>query len=138
MQKSASIGKLYRLSYVKAYEVEGKDDWVEIEIGPQHTGYVLMDDISLTWDDLSPTEEDLVKLKRGRYYDFEPTAAYQARLDKQEAQEQQALKAANATTRRKYITGPKGGCYFINSSGNKEYVDRSFLNNNRQPFTTLP
>jgi|GEM_PF-1803648 len=25
-----------------------------------------------------------------------------------------------------YITGPRGGCYYINSSGNKTYVDHSF------------
>ena len=24
-----------------------------------------------------------------------------------------------------YITGPKGGCYYINSNGNKTYVDRT-------------
>ena len=24
--------------------------------------------------------------------------------------------------------GPKGGCYYINSSGNKEYVDRKYCN----------
>jgi hypothetical protein len=29
----------------------------------------------------------------------------------------------NGTT--KYITGPRGGCYYINSNGKKTYVDRS-------------
>jgi len=24
-----------------------------------------------------------------------------------------------------YITGPRGGCYYINGNGNKTYVDRS-------------
>lgn len=28
-------------------------------------------------------------------------------------------------TYRNYIRGPRGGCYYINSSGNKTYVDRS-------------
>lgn len=27
-----------------------------------------------------------------------------------------------------YITGPRGGCYYINSSGNKEYVSHSLCN----------
>lgn len=27
-----------------------------------------------------------------------------------------------------YITGPRGGCYYINSNGNKTYVDHSFCN----------
>lgn len=29
---------------------------------------------------------------------------------------------------RTYIRGPRGGCYYINSNGNKTYVDRSFCN----------
>lgn len=31
--------------------------------------------------------------------------------------------AANGSSR--YITGPRGGCYYINGNGNKTYVDRS-------------
>lgn len=27
-----------------------------------------------------------------------------------------------------YKDGPKGGCYYINSNGNKTYVDRSYCN----------
>lgn len=27
---------------------------------------------------------------------------------------------------RRYHTGPRGGCYYINSSGNRSYVDRSY------------
>lgn len=26
---------------------------------------------------------------------------------------------------RRYYTGPRGGCYYINRNGNKTYVDRS-------------
>jgi hypothetical protein len=26
----------------------------------------------------------------------------------------------------RYIRGPRGGCYYINANGNKQYVDRSF------------
>lgn len=29
------------------------------------------------------------------------------------------------SSRSGYITGPRGGCYYINSNGNKTYVDRS-------------
>ncbi len=29
---------------------------------------------------------------------------------------------------RTYIRGPRGGCYYINSNGNKTYVDRSLCN----------
>ncbi len=34
--------------------------------------------------------------------------------------------AANDQQQRQYITGPRGGCYYINSNGNKTYVDKSF------------
>ncbi|SMG53058.1 hypothetical protein SAMN03080602_04324 [Arenibacter troitsensis] len=39
----------------------------------------------------------------------------------------------NSTTRktynsRTYYRGPRGGCYYINSNGNKSYVDRSMCN----------
>lgn len=44
-------------------------------------------------------------------------------------------KATNSTYKRKtyqsyrtYYRGPKGGCYYINSNGNKSYVDRSLCN----------
>ncbi len=29
---------------------------------------------------------------------------------------------------RRYYRGPRGGCYYINSNGNKSYVDRSLCN----------
>jgi len=32
------------------------------------------------------------------------------------------------TTDRTYIRGPRGGCYYISSSGSKVYVDRSLCN----------
>jgi hypothetical protein len=32
---------------------------------------------------------------------------------------------ARKSTSRKYIRGPRGGCYYINGNGNKTYVDRS-------------
>lgn len=35
---------------------------------------------------------------------------------------------SNYSTSRIYIRGPRGGCYYINSNGNKIYVDRSVCN----------
>ncbi len=34
---------------------------------------------------------------------------------------------------RKYITGPRGGCYYMNSAGNKTYTDRSFCGSTNNP-----
>ncbi|WP_298547103.1 hypothetical protein [uncultured Aquimarina sp.] len=33
-----------------------------------------------------------------------------------------------STSSRRYIRGPRGGCYYINSNGNKTYVSRSLCN----------
>lgn len=35
---------------------------------------------------------------------------------------------ARKSTGRRYIKGSRGGCYYINSNGNKTYVDRSLCN----------
>lgn len=34
-------------------------------------------------------------------------------------------KSYRSSNKGKYIRGPRGGCYYINSSGRKVYVDRS-------------
>ncbi|MEZ5425864.1 MAG: SH3 domain-containing protein [Pyrinomonadaceae bacterium] len=34
----------------------------------------------------------------------------------------------NDSGKRKYIRGPRGGCYYINSNGNKTYVSRTLCN----------
>lgn len=36
--------------------------------------------------------------------------------------------ARKSAAGRTYIRGPRGGCYYINSRGNKTYVDRSLCN----------
>lgn len=47
---------------------------------------------------------------------------------KNNSQKSSKNKKKNSSTSRKYITGPRGGCYYINSNGNKVYVDRSLCN----------
>lgn len=36
--------------------------------------------------------------------------------------------SSNNSSGKTYYTGPKGGCYYYNSNGNKSYVDRSLCN----------
>ncbi len=43
-------------------------------------------------------------------------------------EEAQPYRSAGPTRYRQYIRGPRGGCYYISSSGNKVYVDRSLCN----------
>lgn len=122
--KSATIGKVGRLSFIRAYDVENNEEWVEAQIG-EHTGYISRDAVAIDWEELAPTAADSTKLIRGAYYDFDPSPAYAAQLKKAAAEEERELRAANTAPRRKYYRGPKGGCYFINSAGNKQYVDHS-------------
>jgi len=35
---------------------------------------------------------------------------------------------SSSSSAKSYIRGPRGGCYYINSSGGKTYVDRSMCN----------
>jgi hypothetical protein len=124
--KAPVIGQIYRLSYVKAYEVDDNHVWTEIEFG-EHTGYVLTKYLALEMEELKPTHDDSAYLRTGQNHFFWPTEAYTAQLKRAAAAEQaRTERAANSTPHRKYITGERGGCYFINSHGNKEYVDRRF------------
>jgi hypothetical protein len=119
--KGAAVGRLYRLNYVEAYVVEGKPDWMHIFFG-DHSGYIYKKDIATKWEDMHLANEELEKLKSGRYFSFDPSAAYKAQL----AQEAAAAQRASSGGGRKYYLGPQGGCYFINSHGKKEYVARSY------------
>jgi hypothetical protein len=123
--KSPSIGKILRLSYIRAYEVDNNPDWVQIDFG-DHSGYALREDVAIDWEELEPSPEDSARLQTGQFHFFTPTATYTAQLKKAAAEEERVMRVANAAPRRKYYTGPRGGCYYINSSGNKQYVDRSY------------
>jgi hypothetical protein len=123
--KSPSIGKILRLSYIRAYEVDNQTDWAEINFG-EHSGYVLREHVAADWEELAPSHEDSAKLENGQHYYFTPTAAYTAQLKRAAAEEERAMRAANAAPARKYYRGPRGGCYYINAKGNKQYVDHSY------------
>lgn len=123
--KSPSIGKILRLSYVRAFEVDNHPDWVQIDFD-EHSGYVLREYVAMDWEELEPSHEDSARLETGQHHYFTPTAAYTAQLKRAAAEEERAMRVSNAAPRRKYYLGPKGGCYFINSKGNKQYVDHSY------------
>ncbi|HEX6427956.1 MAG TPA: SH3 domain-containing protein [Niastella sp.] len=126
------IGQIHRLSYVKAFQVDNKPDWAEISFGEydgKYTGYVLGKYVAEDWDELTPTAEDSVTLISGPNYNFIPNKANLAKAKQAEAaQQQRAISTSRSGSGRKYHLGPRGGCYFINSHGNKEYVDRSYCN----------
>ena len=77
-----------------------------------------------------------------KYYDYTQTPVYKAKEQKEmaaraaakakqdeaDAREDAAINAREAKARRaKYHWGPKGGCYFINSNGKKQYVEDKSL-----------
>ncbi len=125
---SMTIGKLYRGSYVRSFEVENdKSGYIEIHFqNYEYKGYIKEDDIVFDFEEFDPPAEPelLQSLNNWRYTKFEISPAYKAKLEKAEAAEERARNASGP--KRRYIRGPKGGCYFINSKGNKEYVDHSF------------
>lgn len=130
--QSLIVGQIHRLSYVKAFEVDGKPDWAEISFGEyegKYTGFVLGKYIADDWDELAATAEDSVTLISGPNYNFAPNSANLAKARQAEMAQQLKVAApakSGSRSGRKYILGPRGGCYFINSHGNKEYVDRSY------------
>lgn len=133
------MGKIYFGSYIK---VESTDElgnaWITIEgegginnISGQIKIADYVDDIRR----LKGTPEEMAIVKSRRYYKFEEDAAYATYAKKQREEARQEALAAAAARRssrsrsaqsRTYITGPRGGCYYINSNGNKVYVDHSF------------
>ncbi len=52
--------------------------------------------------------------------------------------EETPTNAPIADTQRTYITGERGGCYYINSNGNKTYVDRSLCGESSSAITSTP
>lgn len=78
----------------------------------------------------SPDYQMIEKVQAGLGERLEQLAlAERQKREKQQRAEELALRRAE--TRRAsspYITGPRGGCYYINSHGNKTYVDRSRCN----------
>lgn len=55
----------------------------------------------------------------------EPTASSAAAVSPAKAT---ALSTSSGPSDRKYIRGSRGGCYYLNSRGNKTYVDKSLCN----------
>jgi len=118
------LGKVYRNSYVHVDDFIDNTPYIEVTVGAKHTGYLLRSEVVETLDSLATTADTLADLKAHRSHGFTATPTYQARLNREAQAEAAELRAMNNPPKRKLIRGPQGGCYFINASGNKEYVDR--------------
>ena len=96
-------------------------------------GYMLYTDLVEYLEEVNFPAADIALYKSKRYYSYTRNEAYFEKLYKaeiaaMEAEEKKQAKSNGSGSGggRKYITGERGGCYYINSSGNKQYVDRSF------------
>jgi hypothetical protein len=88
-----------------------KGDWYLVQ-GPDNTGWISSRDMGGT-EKFSHgiTTQTIEELPKGVTIDLRPDRPWARPLDT-----------------RKYYKGPKGGCYYLNSSGKKTYVDHSFCN----------
>jgi hypothetical protein len=74
-------------------------------------------------------QKDLFKVVTKYFDSFSPTVNCDAETSSStETKQTRTTEPRSSTPSRRYIRGPKGGCYYINSNGNKVYVDRSLCN----------
>lgn len=127
-----AMGKLYFGTYVKIEDAdETGEAYVTIPGLEGVEGLIRTGDYVDSISKLKATEEQMSIFKSRRYAKFEMDPAYDAVVKKErqaEARREQVASRsiARPAKRRIYITGPRGGCYYINSNGNKVYVDHSY------------
>ncbi|HEY4150108.1 MAG TPA: hypothetical protein VGM41_14315 [Chitinophagaceae bacterium] len=127
-----TMGKLYFGTYVKVEDADdGGTAYVTVPGLPGVEGIIHTSDYVDSLYKLKATDEEMSILKSRRYAKFEIDPVYAAAIKKEQQAEARREQAASRSTsrsskRRTYITGPRGGCYYINSNGNKVYVDHSF------------
>jgi hypothetical protein len=130
--KSATMAKLNGGTYVTVWEIDEKTGYANVSMLDMQ-GYVLYAHLVEYLEELDFPNADIELYKKERYYSYTRNDAYFEKLYKaQEAKEMRAAAVEERQERqqsrssgRVYQTGPRGGCYYINSNGNKTYVDRS-------------
>lgn len=89
------------------------------------------DSPSSAWVESSPSPSPIIEIsqpKPGRKHKVSSTnPAPQAKKEESGTFKSARITTYSPPTTKKsgYITGPRGGCYYINGNGNKSYVDRS-------------
>lgn len=127
--KSATMAKINGGTYVTVWEIDEKTGYANVSLLDMQ-GYVLYAHLVEYLEELDFPNADIELYKKERYYSYTRNEAYFEKLYK--AEEAKEMRAAAAEERqqprssgRVYHTGPRGGCYYINSNGNKTYVDKS-------------
>jgi hypothetical protein len=139
LSTSQSKGRLYKGSYVRVLGYSESSSFVKIALDGIE-GFVERADLAENIDNIPANESELATFRSRHYYKYEPNydytepipKSYGATLDADEQPTSRPSKAKQKITShfsrqsRTYITGPRGGCYYINSNGNKTYVDHSY------------
>ncbi|MEC7263449.1 MAG: hypothetical protein VXW38_06885 [Bacteroidota bacterium] len=100
--------KIYLISKEEAY-LKVNSEYGEGYVFQYYTNYSKSKAVQ---NSISPSTSSLTKEKSSN-----PASSYKS-----------STRTKSYSTSRRYIRGPRGGCYYINSNGNKTYVDRSLCN----------
>lgn len=125
--KSATIAKVNGGTYIKVWEIDEKTGYAQVGLEGLD-GYVLYADLVEYPEELDFAGADIELYKRERYFSYSRNQAYFDKIYKAEEAKAAAIERQQSRSGgggRTYHTGPRGGCYYINSNGNKQYVDRS-------------
>lgn len=139
LSTSQSKGRLYKGSYIRVLGYSENSGFVKITLDGVE-GFISRADLAENIDDIPASENERAVFKSRVYYKYEPNydyvepvqQDYKSAFTTGEPVYSQAPKARQWTSARSgsqsrvYITGPRGGCYYINSNGNKTYVDHSY------------
>ncbi len=69
-----------------------------------------------------------------RFYLYKPNYR---KLDYHYTKSKDSIHEVPYDINKTYLTGPRGGCYYMNSQGNKTYVNRHYCNELFYPTTTV-
>lgn len=139
--KSKTVGKIYLGSYVKVLGFSESTGYLKVSLQDVE-GFVKQTEVAGSLDALAASEGDLKIFKSRQYYKYEPNYDYEVSSQPQQSQSlytqssgvssgkssSKSSGKARYSSARTYYRGPRGGCYYLSSSGGKVYVDRSYCN----------
>jgi hypothetical protein len=152
--KSQTLGKIHVGSYIEVKGYSDNSPYLKVAL-KDITGYIRKEDVVDNLDKITVANADIAIYKSRQYYKYDPNYDYVAPVQTQSFYQQpsstgrsvssygvkssgnsgssSSTRRASSTSSRSsssagrtYITGPRGGCYYINSNGNKTYVDHSY------------
>jgi len=136
--KSKTMGRLFVGSYLKVLGYSDNSPFLKIRF-QDIEGFINKNDIVDNIDKINVLNAAVTTYKSRQYYKYEPNYEYvpeqtntaSTPLNFSSSSSGTRSSSASSTKRtsskqRSYITGPRGGCYYLTASGNKVYVDRSY------------